>query len=381
MFNAFLKGIHRIEQKFDKARWEYKRKHNRIGPLVIQPYRGFGDQQRAYINGRLLEARSLEPARQQDTIWQNVKAMYKRFESNEIPGALIQADFMGKSYEAYTDEEGYFEFNLEVTDQYDPEAIWQEAHFTLLDKIGRNEGPVTATGQIKIPPHNAEFGIISDIDDTIIRTEATSFVRMMKNTFTRNAVTRLPYKGVSAFYKALHMGSKVDRYKNPIYYVSSSPWNLFDMLEEFLEINEIPPGPLMLRDFGIDDTKFIKTGHLQHKLEQIEKIISFTGDLPFILIGDSGQKDPEIYQRVVEHFPGRIKAIYIRDVSRTRRDAAIVNIGKSLSEAGVEMLFAPDTEIAARHALERGWILQQYMKGILLDKAKDQGATKPRSLN
>ncbi|EMR03181.1 hypothetical protein ADICEAN_01659 [Cesiribacter andamanensis AMV16] len=292
MLTKLLKGIHRIEQYYDKARWAYIRKFRKLGALRIEPYRGFGDLQRAYINGRLLEARRLPPAREQDTIWQNVKAMYKRFMSREIPGALIQADFMGNQYEAYTDEEGYFEFNMEVNDQYDPEAIWQEVRFSLLNKIGQNEGPVTAVGQIKIPPAVAEFGIISDIDDTIIRTEATSFVRMMKNTFTRNAITRLPFEGVAGFYRALHMGSKKDRFKNPIYYVSSSPWNLFDMLEDFLEINEIPAGPLMLRDFGIDDTKFIKTGHLQHKLEQIERIISFTGNLPFILIGDSGQKRP-----------------------------------------------------------------------------------------
>jgi phosphatidate phosphatase APP1 len=372
MLKVLLKGIHRVEQTFDNARWAYIRKFNRLGPVKIEPYRGFGDQEKAYINGRLLEVRNLPDPREQDTIWQNVKAMYKRFMTREVPGALLQAEFMGKRYEGYTDEEGYFEFHMEVNDQYDPEAIWQEANFSLLDKIGRNPGPVTAVGQIKIPPTVAEFGVISDIDDTIIRTEATSFVRMMKNTFTRNAVTRLPFEGVAGFYRALHMGSKKDRYKNPIYYVSSSPWNLFDMLEDFLEVNEIPAGPLMLRDFGIDDTKFIKTGHLQHKLEQIEKIISFSGDMPFILIGDSGQKDPEIYERVVKDFPGRIKAIYIRDVSRKKRDVQVVKIGQTLTAAGVEMLFVPDTEIAARHALEKGYILQEYMKDIIIEKAKDE---------
>src|SRR5690606_38566502 len=99
---------------------------------------------------------------------------------------------------------------------------------------------------------------------TVLRTDATSFIKMMKQTFTRNATTRLPFEGVAAFYRALHMGSKIDQYKNPLYFVSSSPWNLYDMLEEFWTLNEIPAGPFLLRDLGITEDKFIKTGHMQH---------------------------------------------------------------------------------------------------------------------
>lgn len=372
MMNTVLKSLYRLDNKIEKVRWAYIRKHNRIGPLKLVAFRGFGDHERAYINGRLFEDKNILPARQQDTYWQNIKAMYKRFDTNEVPGALIQAEFMGKRYEGYTDDEGYFEFHLPMPAGLNKDEIWHEVKLTLLENIGQNKGPVTAIGQLKIPTDKAEYGIISDVDDTVIRTEATSFIRMMKHTFTRNASTRLPFKGVAAFYRALHMGQKIDQFKNPIYYVSSSPWNLYDMLEEFWEINDIPAGPFMLRDLGLSEDKFIKTGHMQHKLEQIEKVLSFTGSLPFILIGDSGQKDPEIYERVVADFPGRIKAIYIRDVTRGKRDAQVVKVSERLTNSGVEMLFTPDTEMAARHALENGYILQDYIKEILREKAKDQ---------
>lgn len=372
MVNNVLKSLYRIDQKFEKVRWAYIRKHNRIGPLKLIAFRGFGDHEHAYINGRLVEDRNILPARQQDTLWQNVKAMYKRFDSNEVPGALVQAEFLDKRYEVYTDSEGYFEFHLPIPQDFDRTEIWHDVKLTLLENIGRNKGPVTVTGHIKIPTDKAEYGIISDVDDTVIKTEATSFIRMMKHTFTRNASTRLPFEGVAAFYRALHMGEKIDQFKNPIYYVSSSPWNLYDMLEEFWKLNEIPAGPFLLRDLGLSEDKFIKTGHMQHKLEQIEKVLSFTGDLPFILIGDSGQKDPEIYERVVADFPGRIKAIYIRDVTRDKRDVEVVRISERLGASGVEMIFAPDTEGAARHALEKGYILQDYIQEILEEKAKDQ---------
>lgn len=372
MSNRILKSLHQVELKLDKARWNFKRKTNQIGPLTIVPYRGFGDTKEAYVNGRLLEKRNMQPARQQDTTWQNVKAMYKRFLSKEIPGALIQAEFYGHRYETLTDDEGYFVFQLPVPPDLDTKEIWHKVSFSLLDKIGRNEGPVIAEGFIKIPNERAEFGVISDVDDTVLRTDATSFIKMMKQTFTRNASTRLPFEGVAAFYRALHMGSKIDQYKNPLYYVSSSPWNLYDMLEEFWDLNEIPAGPFLLRDLGITKNKFIKTGHMQHKLEQIERVLSFTGDLPMILVGDSGQKDPEIYERVVADFPGRIKAIYIRDVSRKKRDAEVFTLRERLSSNGIEMLFSPDTEIAAQHALDHGYILQDYIKDILNEKEKDK---------
>lgn len=372
MINNLLKSLYRLEQQFDKAKWAYNRKYNRVGPLMIVAYRGFGDKNKAYINGRLLEKKDIQPAGQQDTSWQNIKAMYKRFKSKEVPGATIQASFQGKTVETLTDDEGYFTFNLPVEKEKLQNSMWQEVEFLLLDKIGRNPEPVTATGYIKIPLESAAFGIISDVDDTILKTEATSFFRMMQHTFTRNASTRLPFDGVAAFYRALHMGSEAGDFKNPLYYVSSSPWNLYDMLEEFWTINEIPPGPFLLRDLGLSEDKFIKSGHMQHKLEQIERVISFSGTLPFILIGDSGQKDPEIYERVVKDFPERIKAIYIRDVSRKRREAEVVKIIDRLGHQDVEMLFVQDTEMAARHALEKGFIMQSHMKEILREKAKDQ---------
>lgn len=375
MLNSLLKAAYYVEHGFDRIRWSYLRNFNRIGPLLIIPYRGLGNSHSAYISGRLLEDLNIRPARQEDSKWRNLRSMYKRFENSEIPDARIRATFYGQKFEAKTDSNGFFEFELNIPENIDKSLYWHPVELSLLDEIGNNKGPVTATGQVLIPHEQAEYGIISDIDDTVLQTRATNYIRMMQKTFLHNAQTRLPFEGVAAFYRALHMGSNDSSTRNPLYYVSSSPWNLYDMLEEFFEMQDIPAGPFMLRDLKVDLKKLFKSAHKEHKLSQIEKIFDHTGELPFILIGDSGQKDPEIYREVVREYPGRVLAIYIRDVSKERRDQQVFQIMDETASLGAEMLFVKDTEAAARHAIQHGYIRPIELDDVQREKAKDmQGA-------
>ena len=119
------------------------------------------------------------------------------------------------------------------------------------------------------------------------------------------------FPGVAAFYRALERGAGGSE-ANPIFYVSSSPWNLHDVIADFLDAQEIPVGPMLLRDWDIG-REMMRTR--QYKLAQIREIMGTYPSLPFILVGDSGQEDPEIYGELVTEFPGRILAIYIRNVS------------------------------------------------------------------
>ena len=371
MLKPLLKAAYFIEHGFDKIRWSYLREFNRIGQVDIHVYRGFGNLKQAYISGRLVENRNIKPARTQDTKLRNLVSMYKRFESFEIPNARIQAEFYGQRIETKTNDEGYFELSLPVPKDLDQNLVWHNVELVLLDKIGKNAGPVKSTGRILIPQIEAEYGVISDIDDTVLQTKATNFIRMMQKTFLYNSKTRLPFEGVAGFYRALHMGSKNVKVKNPMYYVSSSPWNLYDMLEDFFEIQKLPAGPFLLRNLGLNLDKLFKNSHLDHKLTQIEKIFQFTGELPFILIGDSGQHDPEIYLEVVKNHPGRILAVYIRDVSKEKRDQKVYSITDEMYRLGTEMIFVKDTEAAARHAIGQGFIPEEELEDVQIEKQKD----------
>ncbi|MEM8861429.1 MAG: phosphatase domain-containing protein, partial [Chloroflexota bacterium] len=76
----------------------------------------------------------------------------------------------------------------------------------------------------------------------------------------------------------------------------------------------------------------------------------------FILMGDSGQKDPEIYQKAIQKYPGRIMAAYIRDVTRESRDAEVLEIAEAVTQSGVPMLLAADSSAIMRHLKSHNWL-------------------------
>src|SRR5690606_668440 len=92
---------------------------------------------------------------------------------------------------------------------------------------------------------------------------------------------------------------------HPIFYLSSSPWNLYHLFDDFMEGHDVPVGPILLRDYGFSDEKLFKSSHESHKTLHILQILDAFPDLPFVLVGDSGQRDPEIYQQIVQERPDR----------------------------------------------------------------------------
>jgi phosphatidate phosphatase APP1 len=239
------------------------------------------------------------------------------------------------------------------------------------------EADVRATGPVLIPPDDSEFGIISDIDDTVLETGVTRKLAMARTVFLNNARTRLPFKGVAAFYEALVQGVNPGG-ENPIFFVSGSPWNLYDLLAEFMDLQKIPRGPILLRDFGLDVRKLIKKETRAHKLDCIRPILNLYPKLRFILIGDSGEQDPEIYREVVREYPGRILAIYIRKIGvGPFRDDQVLELAKEIREEGVPMLLCEDTEAAAVHARESGWIRPEQVENVNAEKIKDEVAPSP----
>ena len=188
--------------------------------------------------------------------------------------------------------------------------------------------------------------------------------------------TRLPFEGVAAFYNALRCGT-VDGAFNPIYYVSSSPWNLYDLIVDFFVVRGIPLGPLFLIDRGIDPNKLIVPSHHEHKTAAIQELLNTHPELPFILIGDSTQKDPEIYHEIVQKNPSRILTVYIRDVTGDRRDKQVQAIITQVTDLGTEMLFVKDTLGASLHAIEKGYIKPEKLPEIEEERNEDKQAPTP----
>lgn len=318
--------------------------------LIIVPYRGYGTRDKVRVLGRVLRDRGVSSGLKPASKRQNLIDTVKRLMSAEVPGVKLRLTSGSSSIDTESDEEGYIDVELPI--EKGSGALWEVVRVELLDP--EPDVDVHALAECLIPSPEAEFGIISDIDDTVVETGATNKVKMFATVALNNAKTRTPFDEVGSFYHALQGRSSRDRPKNPLFYVSSGPWNFFDLLEEFFRINEIPLGPVLLQDFGVDEKKLFQSEHDDHKLEQIESIMSAYPDLPFVLIGDSGQRDPEIYTQVLRDEPGRVKTIYIRDVTPETRDTEVRELAREAEEQGVALQLVEDTASAWNHARETG---------------------------
>lgn len=343
----------------------------------VQAYCGYATVDQVIVMGRVLANQPARPAEEDDNWWNNLGAMWRRVNSNEVIGAEVKLSYAGAEQTVKTGEEGYYQAIFDRVDagsDAELRGMWSkvDARVPAADRMVETEHAVLT------PSAGAQFGIISDMDDTVIHTGATQLLLMLRQTMFGNARLRQPLAGVANFYHALQRGVNADSIgvpMNPLFYVSSSPWNLYGLLEEFLRHNDIPLGPLMLRDYGIDENKLIAEKGHRHKLEKAERIIAAYPDLRFVLIGDSGQDDAEIYSEIAHRHLDRIAAVYIRDVdpgNQSGHDDRVDAFIDKVAETGVPMLRAVDSLAMAEHAAEAGLITHDDVAAVAENVDRDE---------
>jgi phosphatidate phosphatase APP1 len=348
--------VHFIERIFDSIKYRVGGRFQSDVSLIIIPYMGYGSGKFVEMKGRVLEDAGIRPSREADRPWDNLLNMYRRFESDEVPHARVLARFRGIEQDIRADEEGYFEVTFRLDDPVSLDTGWHQIQLELLEPQNPGNGRAVAEGQVLIVSPQAAYGVISDIDDTVVHTGVTSRLKLASTILLKNAYSRLPLKGVAEFYNALQQGGG-DAGRNPLFYVSSSPWNMYDLFREFFQINEIPDGPIFLRDWGFEAQSMLAENNRKYKLGAIFTILEKFQELKFILIGDSGEEDPEIYTQVIQDYPQRILGVYIRDVKHdVKRIDEIGLLAKQVEKYGIEMVLAEDAHIMAAHAARQGWI-------------------------
>ncbi len=368
----------RVDDWSGSVRYRLKKMNDFSSPLLITPYLGFGNDAKIILKGRVLQDKNYKTAQETDSVWRNLANMYRRFETDEIPFARVRASFQNAGKEVTADGEGYFDVELESSG-ISASEIWHEVELELLAPVGKNSLEVKTKGEVLIPPDTAKFGVISDIDDTIMATNVASKFKMLLTTVLSNEHTRVPFEGVAAFYRAMQKGISGDE-NNPFFYVSSSPWNLYTLLIEFFKKQEIPLGPVFLKDFGTH-TIFNSGDHQSHKLFNIKRIIDTYPKMEFVLIGDDGEQDPDIYRQIVRDYPERIRTVYIRKVSREfENENDIEKLIKEVRESGSQIVFAPDSEFAAVHAAGEGLISTGDLAEVHREKILDENSPKTEDL-
>jgi phosphatidate phosphatase APP1 len=348
-----------------------KRKLGWLGVPVIVPYTAYGNREKILITGAVIEDKGLAEPLEGQSLWKNILTMVKRYAGDEIAGVHVKIEYMGHEERVRTNELGLFHTILPAGVPSSYQDSWQPVRFTLLDDFGDQQEPLVAESEVQIANLDSDYMVISDIDDTILISHSTRILKKLRLMLFKNAMTRSPFEGVAAFYRALHEAG--EKGKRSIFYVSSSEWNLYDLLVDFFQFKGIPRGTLLLSDARLQLFSLFRSGNKHHhKYNQIRQLFELYYDQDFILIGDSGQRDPEIYLNIAEMFPSRVKAIYIRRIGKKKKKKRLERLMAEARELGVEMIPVHTTTEAAWHAVKRKFIRADQIPDIESEKEQEE---------
>jgi phosphatidate phosphatase APP1 len=200
----------------------------------------------------------------------------------------------------------------------------------------------------------ATLGIVSDLDDTVIDTGITRGLEFVRLTLFTEVTGRTPLPGAAELYRALT--ARRDGPPVPVFYLSTSPWNLYELLTRFLALRGFPSGPLLLTDWGPSRTNLFRAPTQEHKLTLTRALLAENPALRVVLVGDTGQLDPEIYATLAQEAPDRVIAVYVRRTTGMThaRSVKLDALVKRVSAYGVPMLVVDDSVQIAAHAAELG---------------------------
>jgi phosphatidate phosphatase APP1 len=345
-----LRWLYEADAQVTRARRALKRRLGGSAALRILPYRGYGTPDRVMVKARVVEDRGAPHARLDRSLTGAAAASLARFRTAEVGGARVTVRWGDELFEGTTDDEGFLD--LAVTPPLWAGPGW---HRVTLEIAGPENGEPADADVLVVGPE-ATHAIVTDIDDTIILTGVKSLARRAWALFMADAARRKPFDGTVELYRALAAGPSGDAH-GPVVYVSSSPWNLYEHLELFLDTHGLPRGPLLLRDWGLTRDGFAPDGRHEHKLARIRGALETLPHLPFVLVGDSGQHDAEHYLTIVREHPGRVVAVLIREVTgSTARREALELLGREIEAAGSVLAVGESSRALARAAAELGLV-------------------------
>lgn len=286
----------RIDDAIREFREQRARRHGQV-PTVI-PYTGYGSTTWVRVLGRVL----LTPRREA----KHPEAVrgWRSFTSVAINRAKVRVQVGELQHVLEADHGGVIDVRLEA----DLTPGWHTVTLQSIDPEGPNAPPSEA--QVFIVDPAERLGIISDVDDTVMVTALPRPLLAGWNTFVLNEHARTPTPGMAVLYDRLRRTNP----GSPVLYLSTGPWNVAPTLSRFLSRNLYPPGPLLLTDWGPTPDRIFRSGRA-HKVAQLARLAEEFPDVRWLLIGDDGQHDEEIYGDFAAAHPAQVAAVCIRQLS------------------------------------------------------------------
>lgn len=266
-------------------------------------YDGFGSGDRFTVEGRVIEEKKRADATTSDSWFSNLWRNFNFMRNSDKANVALTVSVDDMQMTATSNEEGYIRIDAKPAKPM--AAGWHTVKATA--KRARGEG------RLLIVPQANVYGVISDIDDTVIVSEVNDKKKLLENTFLQNATQRKTFPGTAAFYQRL-LAKNAQPNAAPMIYLSASPRQLTSNIASFLAQNDFPQGALITKLINSDERDPL-LDQQKYKLAKIEIIFAALPWVNFTLVGDDGEFDPEIYRTIAEKFPQRVSNIYIRKVN------------------------------------------------------------------
>ncbi len=265
------------------------------------------------VRGRVLEGERPALGTAASGSLSRLRTTWKLAETDEIRDAEVRVELVTstgtpRELTVRTDREGFF--RAPFVGPLPEETC--RARATLLGERYRSE-PVEAPALIH--PATAGIAVISDIDDTVLLSGVTNKLELIKRVLFSTPEDLQTFQGAADLYKRLVTAGA------PLVFVSSSPWNLEPRLRAFFQLRGFPAAPMLLKDLGIGPEADALIDHEGYKTRMITETLANLPARRFILIGDSGEHDPEIYGKVALAHPDRIAAVLIHRVTEEPVDS------------------------------------------------------------
>lgn len=273
-------------------RWRERRGRKRGLVTTIVPYTAYGAPGWTRVLCRVVLARPGKTSREKVRGW-------RAFFSIPVSDASVQVTAGAVQQRVIPSRGGVVDARIET----DLTSGWHSITLRTDDSE-----PVTAPVFVVDPA--TRFGIVSDIDDTVMVTALPRPFLAAWNTFVLDEHARTPVAGMAVLYERLRR----EHPTSPVLYLSTGAWNVAPTLRRFLDRNLYPPGALLLTDWGPTHDRWFRSGQ-DHKRTNLARFAEEFPDLRWLLIGDDGQHDESLYGEFASAHPESVAAIAIRQLS------------------------------------------------------------------
>ena len=286
-----------------------------------------------------------EPAGEERAEQQAYRRGWRNFLTAEAMGVAVTVELGGRVHEVRTDRSGNLDVRL-------PNPGWEPGrHRAVVTPAGGEPVPV----RIHVVDESVGFGLVSDIDDTVIRTWLPRPLIAAWNTFVLQEHARRPVAGMADLYDDVLRA----RPGAPVFYVSTGAWNTAGTLRRFLDRHGFPDGPMLLTDWGPTNTGWFRSGQ-EHKRACLRSLVEDFPGIRWLLVGDDGQHDPVIYGEHAREHPDHVVAIAIRQLDSSEQ---VLSHFTPVSKAGSERDSSPPGVPEVRG--EDGAVLARLLASVL----------------